>query len=114
MGDPTINFTKWFQDTLEDMEEAGEAYAEAKGVSWNMQEHRKVVLAEQMKLSGKKTAAEQERDALTSEAYKLHLEGTAESIKIEHKCRVKYDALQSKFEAVRSMSSLEKAKMNLT
>jgi len=111
-----VNFMTWFSKTLEDMEAAGEKYAEAKGQSWNLQEHRKVVLAKQMKASnllGVKSAAEQEREALISPEYQQHLDGTAEAIKEEHKAKVKYDALQAKFEAIRSMSSLEKARMNL-
>lgn len=108
-----INFTKWFGDTLESMEKLGEIYAEKKGTSWNLQEQRKVVLATQMKASGAKTSAEQEREALISEAYRVHLEGTAEAIKEEHKAKAKYDTIQARFEAIRSLSSLEKSKMNL-
>jgi len=107
------DFTKWFGDTLDDMEQAGETYSDLKSQSWSMQEHRKVVLATEMKKSDKKSVAGQEQDALVSEAYKLHLEGTAEAIRLEHRAKVHYDALQSKFEAIRSMSSLEKAKINL-
>lgn len=108
-----VSWQNWFCETLENMEKLGEAYAEAKGTSWNLQELRKVVLASQMKLSDKKSVAAQEVDALVSEAYRLHLEGTAESIRVEHRTKAKYDASQAKFEAIRSMSSLEKAKMNL-
>lgn len=113
MSDHT-DFSKWFGKTLDDMEKLGEVYAQAKGTSWNLQELRKVVLASQMKLSNAKSMAEQEREALISEAYKLHLEGTAEAIRAEHRAKAKYDTCQARFEAIRSMSSLEKAKIQLT
>lgn len=108
-----INFMTWFKDTISDMEKAGENYAERKSESWSLQKHEKSVFADLVNNSTAKTQGQREMEAYASPVYKQHIEGTKEAIRLETLAKVHYDALKDKFEAIRSMSSLEKAKITL-
>ena len=91
------------------IEEVGKEYAEARALSWLLQEQKKVILATEMSKSQAKSIAEKEREALMSEAYKTHLEGTKEAIGEEHRLRATYDRYKSQFEALRSLLSMKKS-----
>lgn len=95
------------------IETIGGEYADAKALSWLLQEQRKVTLAHQMKKSPEKSIAAKEMDALASEEYRIHLEGTKEAIGQEHKLRATYDRWTYQVEALRSFLSLEKQKMKV-
>src|SRR3990167_8987219 len=104
---------KHLREAVKKIEEVGTIYADARALSWLLQEQKKVVLATEMSKSQAKTSAEKEREALTSETYRLHLEGCKEAIGQEHRLRAEYDRWISKTEALRSFLSLEKHKMTV-
>jgi hypothetical protein len=105
-------FEERFERAILAFQEQGEKYALAKSQSWLLQEQRKVVLAKEMSQHNGSEASK-ERLALSSEAYRIHLEGTAQAIHEELKLKTGYERLQYQIEAYRSLSSLEKAQMNI-
>ena len=106
------DFEEKFQRALEALESVGKSYANAKVISWYLQELKKVILAHEMsKVEG--SEAKRERLALASEPYRLHLEGTKEAIGEELRLKVKHEKLQYQIEAYRSLCGIEKAQMNL-
>ena len=105
-------FESRFEKTINAFREVGESYAECKAQSWHLQELRKVILANQMtKLEGSESS--KERQALCSEEYRIHLNGTRQAIENELKLRAKMEKLQYQIEAYRSLSSLAKKQMNM-
>jgi len=96
------------------IEKKGTAYAEAKGTSWNLQELRKVILSEQVRAQNPTlSVAEREHFARTTDEYKTHLKGTSEAIKKELIAKAEYERWTAQVEALRSLLSHEKARMNL-
>ena len=93
--------------------EVGKDYAEAKALSWLLQEQRKVVLATQMSKSEAKSVSGKEQEALQSQEYKDHLEGTKEAIADEHRLKATYERWFAQFEALRSMMSLAKKQIDM-
>ena len=95
------------------IEEKGKAYADARALSWQMQEMRKVVLAEQTRKSEGSSMIEKETNARTSEVYKQHLLGTSEAIKKELTAQAEYKRWLSQWESLRSLISYEKTQMKV-
>jgi len=91
----------------------GKAYAEAKALSWNLQEMRKVVLSEQTRVAKGSSMAERENEARCSEAYKIHLAGTQAAIKNELIARAECEKYKAVWESVRSLISFEKTQMRI-
>lgn len=102
------NFEQRMQDAVRQIKNFGMAYADAKAVSWQMQELRKVVLAEQIRKIESGTYASKDSQARTSDEYKLHLEGTREAIQSELKLRAQMEAAKASYESLRSLCSLQK------
>lgn len=108
-----IQIEKNMREAVKKIETIGAEYAKAKGLSYQMQKMREVVLATEMK-KHLGTNAHKEMEAKTSVAYIEHLEGTAEAIAQEQKLRAQYERWQAQYEACRSLLSLEKAKAKIT
>lgn len=107
-----INFEAKMREACQKIETVGKSYAEARAQSWLLQEQRKVVLSNEMRgLQG--SMAEREMLARCSAVYQAHLVGTSQAIRQELSLRAELDKWQAVFEALRSLGSLEKAKMNM-
>ena len=94
------------------MEETGIAYSEAKGQSWQQQEMKSSVLASMMQQLPDMPISKAEMTAKASSAYVQHLEETAKAITKELRLKAEYEKWKSSFEALRSLSSLEKSTRN--
>ncbi len=90
------------------MQKIGEEYAEAKGQSWQMQELKSSVLASIIKGMGEVPVSKGEIAARASEEYKSYISETAKTITKELRLKAQYEAEKARFEALRSLSSLEK------
>ena len=107
-----IQLEQNLRDAVNKISSTGKEYAEAKALSWQMQEMKKVVLSKIMDgLEG--SIAEREMKARTSARYIMHLEGTKEAIEKELKARAIFERYKAQYEAARSLLSLEKAKVEL-
>src|SRR3990167_71908 len=111
--DMELDFSKRLRVAIDKIESVGSEYGDAKALSWLLQEQRKVVLASEIAKIDGGSYAEKERQALCSEAYKVHLEGTKEAIADEHRLKASYERWSYEFEALRSLLSLEKKKIEL-
>jgi hypothetical protein len=105
----------WFErftTVLDDMEKVGLEYAQAKSTSWLLQElgpaMKSSIMLDAMKTDPKISAQKAEAIARASEAYSKHLEGTAVAIATELRLKARYENLHAKYEAMRSVISLEK------
>ena len=101
------------REAVNKIEEVGVLYADAKALSWLLQEQRKVVLATQMAKSEAKSINGKELDALQSPEYAQHLEGTKEAIADEHRLKATSERWYAQWESCRSLLSLEKKKMEI-
>lgn len=101
------------RQTVDNIEKYGREYASARGLSWLLQEQKRCILATQILKAGGKTVLEKESIALASEKYKTHLNVTKDCIAEELSLKATYERWQAEFEALRSLMSLEKTKMNL-
>lgn len=108
-----VDIESAMREAVNKIETVGVEYADAKALSWLLQEQRKVVLATQMAKSTAKSVNGKELDALQSPEYAEHLEGTKEAIADEHRLRASWEKWRAQFEACRSLISAEKAKMNI-
>ena len=107
-----INIEKNMREAVLKIEEIGGKYAEARGISYQMQELKKVVLAREMgNYDG--SVASRETLALASEGYSIHINGTKDAIIAEARLKAEYTRWQAQYESCRSLLSLEKAKVNL-
>lgn len=104
-----VDFESKFRNCIRKIGEVGELYAEAKGQSWQAQELRSSVLASIVGKSEKTSIARAEVEAKSSEDYQQYVRETAEAIKKELRLKAEYTKWLSSFEALRSLSSLEKA-----
>ncbi len=93
--------------------EVGKEYAKAKGLSYQMQEMRKVVLAREMSGVIATSVAQKEIEARASVRYEQHLEGVRQAIEEETRLRAEYERYKAQYEALRTLMSLEKAKANI-
>ncbi len=103
---------KDMKNAVEKIEESGTLYAKAKGISYHMQEMRKVIIAREMK-KYMGSAVIREMEARASKRYEEHLDGTSAAIEEETRLRAEYERWKEQYEACRSLLSLEKAKINL-
>jgi len=107
-----LDFEDKFRKTILKMEEVGNAYAEAKGQSWQQQELKYAVLSSIIKNLGDLPANKAELLAKGSDDYKSYLAETAKAITKELRLKAEYEKWKSSCEALRSLSSLEKATQN--
>ncbi len=108
-----INFEDKLRKAVAQIGKTGETYAAKRGLSWQLQELRKVVLSEQVRAQAQHlSVAERENFARTTDEYRTHIKGTSEAIKEELVARAHYEKAQATFEALRSLCSLEKKKIS--
>lgn len=103
-----IDFYSRFQKVLLKIEESGNAYAEAKGQSWQMQELKHSVLSKIISELGDMPVSRAETIARSSEEFKEFIIKTSKAIESELKLKCEYEKWKASFEALRSLSSLEK------
>lgn len=108
-----LDFHQRFKDSIEEMRVAGEKYALAKADSYYRQEMSKVILSRIQSSLGEIAVSKAEVLAKAHPDYEKHLKETAEAIKLEHQLKNSLEVSKAKFEGNRSLSSLEKATMNL-
>jgi len=101
-----------FRECWEKIEEIGEQYAEAKGQSWQLQELKGCMLANLVKKYPDIAVSKAEHEAKSSEEYQSFIKETAKAITKELKLKAQLEKWKAKFEATRSLSSLEKAQIN--
>lgn len=109
-----LDFEDKFRNCIKKIGEIGELYAEAKGQSYQMQELKHSILAKIIQGSGIDAVSKAEIMAKASEEYREYIVGTAQAIKKELSLKAQYEMWKSSFEALRSLSSLEKATRNLS
>src|SRR3990167_6261390 len=108
-----LDFQEKFRHIIKKIEETGIAYSEAKGQSYQMQELKGSVLASLMQNYGDLPVSQREIQSKASEDYKKHIQETSEAIKKELRLKAEYEKWRCSFEALRSLSSLEKSTRNL-
>lgn len=108
-----LDWQEKFKDVVKKMDEIGQAYALAKGQSWQMQELKGAVLASMILEQVNVPMSKAEVTAKASNPYKLHLEETAKAITKELQLKSQYEKEKARFEAYRSLSSLEKKTRSL-
>lgn len=104
-----LDFENKFRTIVKKIEECGNVYAEKKAQSWQAQEMRTVVLSKLIKAQGDIPVSKAEINAKASEDYEKFLDETANAIKRELETKAQYEKWKSSFEALRSLSSLEKS-----
>lgn len=109
-----IDFQKKLAEAVQMIEKKGIEYSKARSTSWYLQEMRKTVLANEIQKQDEElSASARENLARSSEDYLAHLMGTREAIKEELRLSAEKSRWEYQFEALRSLQSLEKAKMNM-
>jgi hypothetical protein len=107
-----VDYEQQMRDAVKAIAKYGEEWAQFKPLANNLDELKKTVLSEEMlRCDPKLSLGEKEARARISEPYRLHLSGLREA---EHKSFVAYaklEAAKAKFEALRSLCSLEKMHM---
>ena len=104
-----LDFEDKFRQCIKKISETGELYAEAKGQSWQMQELKGSVLSSLVCKQPEVPVSRAEINARASEEYKQFILETADAIKKELRLKAEYEKWKSSFEALRSLSSLEKS-----
>ena len=107
-----LDFEDKFRKIIAKIAESGEAYAEAKSQSWYQQELKGSILSSIIKKLGDLPLSKSELLAKDSDDYKAYLTETAKAIYTELSLRAEYEKWKSSFEALRSLSSLEKSTRN--
>jgi hypothetical protein len=102
-------FQERFNKIINKIEEVGEEYAEARGQSYQYQELKHSVLANLIKKYPDLPVSKAEIEARASQEYRDYVIETSQAITKELKLKAQYEKWRSSFEAVRSLSSLEKA-----
>jgi len=103
---------KKLQEAVTNIEKFGAEYAKAKGISYQMQKMREVVLAMEMK-NHLGTNVQKDMEAKASLKYIKHLDGTRIAIEDEQRLKAQYTRWNAQFETLRSLLSLEKAKSRM-
>lgn len=103
-----IEFEQAFQKIVLKIEESGNEYAEAKAVSWQMQELVSSVRSKIALRFSDVPASKADMMAKADDEYVQYVKETAEAIKDELRKKAVYEKWKSAFEAKRSLSSLEK------
>lgn len=109
-----LDFESKFRNIVKKLDEVGTAYAEAKGQSWQAQELKGSILASIIKTLPDLPISKAEITARASEEYKNFISETSIAIKKELKLKSDYEMWKASFEALRSLSSLEKRTQELT
>lgn len=104
-----LDFEDKFRQCIKKIAEVGESYAESKGQSWQMQELRSSVLAKLIKNYPDLPVSKAEHEAKSSQEYQDFIAETAKAITKELRLKAQYEMWKSSFEALRSLSSLEKS-----
>ena len=107
-----LDFENKFRTIIKKISEVGEQYAEAKGQSWQMQELKSSVLSKIISGVPDMAVSKAEITARASDEYKTYIQETAKAITKELKLKAEYEKWKSSFEALRSLSSLEKSTRN--
>jgi len=103
-----------FRKVIMEIEKSGKDYAEKKALSWQSQELKYAVMSQEMaSLPFDMGAGAKEIASKSSEGYKQYVKETAEMIRQENIAKAIYEKWRSSFEALRSLSSLEKATRNI-
>ena len=109
-----LDFEARFKRVIQHMEDSGNLYAEAKGQSWQAQELKGSVLASLMRQMENIPVSAREQMAKGHEDYKKYVQETAKAIQKELELKCEYEKWKASFEALRSLSSLEKKTMEMT
>jgi len=107
-----IQLEKNMREAVNKIEEIGSQLATAKGISYQMQKQREVVLAKLAK-NFVGSMASREMEAKATDRYMEHIIGTGEAIEIEARLKAQYCRWQAQYESCRSLLSMEKAKTNI-
>ena len=101
------------RESVVNIEKYGLEYAKNRAISWQLQEMRKVILAEEARKSSGASNAESETLARCTSSYKLHLDGTKQAILAELTSKAKLERWRAQWESIRSMMSFEKTQMKV-
>ena len=104
-----LDFENQFDKTIKKIEEVGKLYAEARGQSYQAQELKGSMLASLVKKCGDIPISKSEIIAKDSEDYRQYVRETAQAISKELRLKAEYEAWKSRFEATRSLCSLQKS-----
>lgn len=107
-----LDFQSKFRNIIQKMEEVGNLYAEARGQSYQFQELKSSILSAIIKKYPDLPVSKAEIEGKASPEYREHIEETARAITKELKLKAEYEKWRASFEALRSLSSLEKATQN--
>lgn len=107
-----LDFQDKFRHIIQKIEETGDIYADKKSKSWYAQELKGSIFASIIKELPKMPVSQAELTARASDDYKNYLAETKETIREELLAKSQLEKWKSSFEALRSLSSLEKAQIN--
>lgn len=102
-----------FDEAIDEHLRLGQVYAQAKALSWKLQQLEKSILASVASQHIGSEAAK-ERMARCSKEYLTHIDGTCVAIERELQAKAEFDNADKEFEKLRSLCSLEKKQINLT
>lgn len=106
------DFEDKFRKAIQKMEEWGNIYADKKSKSWYATELKSSILASIIESLPPMSVSKAELTARASEDYKNYLIETKQAIKEELESKSQLEKWRSSFEAIRSLSSLEKVTQN--
>lgn len=104
MNEPMISEAE-VEKALDYLRDTAEKAAASRANRIVVEEYRKVVKSEQMKLHDQLAIGAQEREAYASEPYKAHLKAIREAIQEDEYFRFMREAAAAKIEAWRTQSS---------
>lgn len=104
-----LDFEAKFRHIVMEMEKSGKDYADKKALSWQTQELKYAVMSQEMaSFQPDMAQGAKETAAKSSPGYKQYVKETAEMIRQENIAKAVYEKWKASFEALRSLSSLEK------
>lgn len=110
-----LDFEDKFRKVIMKVDEAGRDYADKKALSWQSQELKYAVMSQEMSsLPQDMAQGAKEVASKSSDGYKQYIKETAEMIRQENIAKAVYEKWKMSFEALRSLSSLEKVTQNLS
>lgn len=110
-----LDFQSSFRQIITKMEETGRDYAEKKGQAWQQEELKHSVLAQEMKkLPSDWAINRKESEARSSEGFLAYLKECGDAITAEGIAKAVHERWKAEFEALRSLSSLEKSTRQYT
>ena len=108
-----LDFEARFRKVVLEIEKSGRDYADKKALSWQAQELKYAVMSQEMAfIQSDMGQGAKEVMAKSSDGYKKYVQETAEMIRQENIAKAVYEKWRCSFEALRSLSSLEKATRN--